>query len=363
MSVRNANRVFLSAPEEVEIQKTELEPMGKRSVLVKSMLSGISHGTEMALYRGTAPQLARSFDRDKRIFPPLEEGEGQPGKLGRGLGYENVGEVVEIGPEVTSFRLGDLIWCWAPHVSFYVFEEGEKFVGWPPPRGYYSFKLPSGVTAEEGIFTALSEIALTAVHDSSVKVGDYVAIFGAGVIGLLCTQLALLNGARQVFVSEPIESRRKVAEAWGAIAMDPRKLDVSMSIREQTKNRGVDVSIETSGNQKAIHEAIRCTGLGGRVVTLGFYQGGAPDLRLGDEWHHNRISMRSSMSAWLCPSRYYPQWEIMRSFETVLDLIARRKLAVADMITHRIPLEQAAEAYHLIDKHPEEVLKVALVYS
>jgi threonine dehydrogenase-like Zn-dependent dehydrogenase len=53
----------------------------------------------------------------------------------------------------------------------------------------------------------------------------------------------------------------------------------------------------------------------------------------------------------------------MRCFETVLDLMSRRRLVVADMISHRIPLEQAADAYRLIDEHPEEVLKVALVYS
>ena len=229
--------------------------------------------------------------------------------------------------------------------------------------GQYCFKLPPGVSPDEGVFTALTEVALTAIHDASVKVGDYVAVFGGGVIGLLCAQLAELSGARNVFVSEPIQARRKRAEAFGAIPLDPTQADVSLSVREQTQGRGADVSIEASGNQKALHEAIRCTGLAGRVVTLGFYQGGAPDVRFGEEWHLNRVSMRSSNSTWLCPSRHYPQWDITRSFETVLDLMVQKKLAVADMITHRIPFEQAPQAYELINERQQEVLKVVLTYS
>lgn len=362
MSTRSARRVFLTTPKNIEIQEVELDPMGRKGVLVKTICSGISHGTELALYRGTAPQLSRAFDKEMRLFPAVKD-RTVPEVLNRGLGYENVGEVIEVGPDVQNFRPGDLMWCWAPHISYYVFEEGKETLGWPPPIGNYSAKLPAGVSPEEGVFTALSEVALTGIHDASIKVGDYVAILGAGVIGQLVAQLALLNGARKVFVSEPLESRRSMAQAYGAIVLDPNVTDVSVAIRQETQNRGADVTIETSGNQRAIHEAIRCTGIGGQIVTLGFYQGGAPDVYFGEEWHHNRVTMKSSMSAWLCPSRYDPQWEIKRSFETVLDLMANKKIKVADMITHKIPFEEAAEAYKLLDHHPEQIVKIALVYS
>lgn len=361
MSTLSAKRVFLTKPKTIEIQDIELEPIDKKSVVVKTKFSGISHGTELALYRGTAPQLARPFDKELRLFPAIKD-RAIPEVLNRGLGYENVGEVIEVGSEVRNFKPGDLLWCWAPHITHYVFEEGKEGAGWPPPLGNYSAMLPAGVSPEEGIFTALSEIALTGVHDANIKVGDDVAVFGAGVIGLLITQFALLSGARKVFVSEPIESRRMMAQSYGAIVLDPTVTDVSIAIRELTQKRGADISIETSGNQRALHEAIRCTGLGGQVVTLGFYQGGAPNVFFGEEWHHNRITMKSSMSAWLCPSRFYPQWDIKRSFETVLELIECKKLNVANMITHRIPFEQAADAYRKIDEHPEEIIKIVLVY-
>ena len=360
MAVQRARRVWLPSPKTIEIQEIDLEPMGERSVLVKSVLSGISHGTEMALYNATAPTLTKTFDRKKRLFPDVE-----PKKefAGRTLGYENVGQVVQVGPQVTALQKGDLIWCFAPHMDYYIFEEGKPMTSWPPPLGYYSVKLPSNVTPEQGIFTALAGVALAAVQDAAVKVGDYVVVFGAGAIGLLCTQLALLNGARCVFVSEPQENRRNMAVALGAIGLDPTRCDVAMAVRDMAGGRAADVSIEASGNQKAIHQAIRCTGMGGNVVTLGFYQGGAPDLRLGEEWHHNRVTMRSSMTAWLCPSRYYPQWDPLRGYETVVDLMARGQLKVENLITQRVPFERAAEAYRLVDEHPRDVLKVALSYS
>ncbi len=356
-----ATELCLVGPRKMELRKAEIGPIGETDVLVKSRMSAISHGTEGNQYRGTVPFANKTWVPSKRLFLNSEAPRQQ--RIGS-LGYENVGEVVAVGQKVSTFRVGDLVWCWAGHVDYYVFEESDSTEGlWPPQRKRYAVKLPPNVAVEQGVFTALGQVALSAVHDAAVKVGDYVVVIGAGTIGLLCTQLALLDGARRVFVADPIESRRKMAESFGAISLDPTAVDVALAVHDATGGRGADVAIESSGNQKGIHEAIRCAGFAGRVVTLGFYQGGAPDLRLGEEWHHNRVTMLSSMSVWLCPSRYYPQWEIMRSFETVLDLFERRELDVSKMISHKIPFKDGAEAYRLIDEHPERVVRVALVYE
>lgn len=360
MNIKHAKAVFQVAPKKVELREYEMDPMGSHSVLVKSIMSGISHGTEIATYRATTPGHSKKWDPEKRLFVPLEKSRGGSDWP---QGYENVGQVLEVGPQVQSFKSGDLIWCWAPHANFYVFEENQDYMIWPPATGVFAFRLPDNVSPEMGVFTAMGQVALAAIHDAMVKVGDHVVIFGAGVIGLLCAQLAFLNGAIKVFVSDPILRRRKMAESFGAIALDPTVDDVSLVIRDHLKGQDVDVAIESSGNQNAIHEAIRSAGFCGRVVTLGFYQGGAPDLRLGEEWHHNRTTMLSSMSVWSCPSRHYPQWNTKRSFETVLDLLTRGRLVVSDMISHKIPFTQAPEAYRLIDECSQDIIKVVLDYS
>jgi threonine dehydrogenase-like Zn-dependent dehydrogenase len=101
----------------------------------------------------------------------------------------------------------------------------------------------------------------------------------------------------------------------------------------------------------------------GKVVAGGFYQGGGTALRLGEEWHHNRLNMISSMGVWDCPHRDYPAWDRARVHATATDLLAKGKLRTDGLITHRIPFQQAAEAYELIDQHPEEVVKVVLTYD
>ena len=103
-------------------------------------------------------------------------------------------------------------------------------------------------------------------------------------------------------------------------------------------------------------------GLGGTVVAVGFYQGGAPELRLGEEWHHNRLEMVSSMGAWGAPHRAYPAWDRPRVLRTVVDLLASGAVRVDALPVRHFPFEQAVEAYGWLDDNPNEAVKVAFDY-
>jgi threonine dehydrogenase-like Zn-dependent dehydrogenase len=127
--------------------------------------------------------------------------------------------------------------------------------------------------------------------------------------------------------------------------------------------RGVDATVETSGSSAALQGAIAAAGLGGTVVTVGFYQGGAPELRLGEEWHHNRLEMVSSMGAWGAPHRAYPAWDRPRVAQAVVDLLAAGRLEVDTFPLRHFPFDKAAEAYGWLDAHPDEAIKVALTYD
>ena len=101
-----------------------------------------------------------------------------------------------------------------------------------------------------------------------------------------------------------------------------------------------------------------------RVVAVGFYQGGAGALRLGEEWHHNRLDMVSSMGAWGAPHRAYPAWDRPRVMATVLDLLGLRPRRVSTRCpTRTFPFDQAVEAYRWLDENPNEAVKVALTYD
>lgn len=335
-------------PRQIGFREYEEKALGPKEVRLSSLISGISHGTEMNLYRGTAPFYHKRWDPVLRMFIKGDVSITYP----RGLGYENVAVVTEVGKEVETVEVGDCAWVARPHRETNVVAEDEVRPG----------LLPGGVSQEEGIFTALARVALNAVHDAQIKVGDNVAVFGLGAIGLMVVQLAKLSGASKVFAVDLIDKRLRKAEEYAAVTLNAGIIDASMEIKKQTGSKGVDVAIEASGVYRGVHEAIRCCHMAGRVVTLGYYQGGGTDLYLGEEWHHNRITMLSSMSVWDCPHRNYPLWDLKRLTATAMDLFKDKKLLVSDLITHKVPFEEAARAYELVDKKPEETIKVALTY-
>jgi threonine dehydrogenase-like Zn-dependent dehydrogenase len=212
---------------------------------------------------------------------------------------------------------------------------------------------------------SVASVALQAVHDARIKVGDAVAVSGLGAIGLLVVQLALSNGARQVIAVDPLPARRQLADSFGAtLTLDPTDGPaIGARVKAANDGRGVDSAIETSGVAAGLHGAIASVAVGGRVVSVGYYQGDAVGLRLGEEWHHNRPTMVSSMGVWGCPHRDFPAWDRQRLTDAVVSLLYdARPLETAPLISEIVPFGGAPEAYRAIDEKGASLLKVALAY-
>jgi 2-desacetyl-2-hydroxyethyl bacteriochlorophyllide A dehydrogenase len=346
------NELLLTAPHEIRIAPYDepvLEPDGVRT---EAILSGISHGTELALYRGASAFAGRRFDLDLRQF--VDDAETQPYPMR--LGYEWVGRVGAVGADVGGIEVGQHVHLTLPHRETHTVAIADD----PSPPWLV---VPRQVEPERAALLQSAAIALQALHDAQLKVGDGVAIFGLGVLGLLAVQLSRLSGARWVAGVDPIPARRELARGLGAnCTLDPESCDAGRELKLAAGRGGPDVAIEFSGRYAALHEALRCVKLAGTVVAAGFYVGGAgSDLRLGEEFHHNRLTLVGSMSGWGAPQRQ-PGWDRRRLCETALDLLATGRLDVDAFITHRVPFERAAEAYELIDRRPEETLRVVLTY-
>jgi threonine dehydrogenase-like Zn-dependent dehydrogenase len=136
-----------------------------------------------------------------------------------------------------------------------------------------------------------------------------------------------------------------------------------VALKRRSGDRGADIVIETSGAAAGLQDAMACADLGGTVVAVGFYQGGATALRLGEEWHHNRLDMVSSMGAWAAPHRAYPRWHRVRVMGAVVDLLASGRVEVDALPTRTFPFDQAVDAYRWLDEHPHEAVKVELTYD
>jgi threonine dehydrogenase-like Zn-dependent dehydrogenase len=336
----------VTAPRAIQFRDYEEPPLEPGQVRVRNLVSGIKSGTEMAIYRGTAPTITQRFDRELRLFVPRETS-AYPTYLGSWA----AGEVIETGSGVTGLQAGDRVHGPLRHRPTHVARASRlHLLGDLPP--------------ETALFTDPLIFALQSVHDAEVKVGNAVAVFGMGLIGLLTVQVARLNGASQVIAVDPIPRRLELARELGAdTTVDPSAAsDVALAIKHATGKKGVDAAIEISGSAAALNEAVRSVRQCGLVVASAFYQGGAEALRLGAEWHHNRVTMRSSMAVWENPHRDHPLWTETRVEATAIALLAAGKIRIDGLISHRFPFARAAEAYQLIDQRLAETVKVVLDY-
>jgi 2-desacetyl-2-hydroxyethyl bacteriochlorophyllide A dehydrogenase len=347
--------LVLEQPRRTVLEEEPHRALAAGDVRIRALASAISHGTELSLWRGTSPFAGRAFDRGLRAFAPADVADG----AGARLGYELVGEVVEVGAGVTDLAPGDRVHAGAPHGEEAVLDSiSARTATYPLVR------LPPGMPVERALYASVGAVALQAVHDGRPLIGDHVVVVGLGAIGLLTAQLARLAGAGRITCVDPDAGRRALALELGADhAIDPAAEPDGTGLALKRRGPAADVAIETSGAAAGLHDAIACAGLGGTVVAVGFYQGGAEALRLGEEWHHNRLTMLSSMGAWGAPHRAYPAWDRMRVMETVLGLLASGAVHTDELPVRRFPFAEAPAAYEWLDAHGGEVVKVVLEYD
>ena len=137
--------------------------------------------------------------------------------------------------------------------------------------------------------------------DSAIRLGETAAVFGLGVVGQFCRAVAEMSGAR-VVGTDLLAPRRVLAQSLGLEhVFDSANGPTAEQIKDLTNGRGADVCIEATVCTLALQEAIRACAYNGRVVALGFYQGQAQGLFLGEEFHHNRISVVCSQIGGIAP--------------------------------------------------------------
>ncbi|MEU8236515.1 zinc-binding alcohol dehydrogenase [Actinoplanes sp. NPDC048967] len=344
--------VQFTSPQCVEVVDQPTAKLGPGQVRVHTSFSGISAGTELTAYRGTNPYLNRSWDPDLRLFVDDTSGLSYPVA---GLGYSEVGEVVEVAPDVAGDpgipAVGEQVWgIW-----------GHRAEAVLPAEKLRGCTVPDGLDPIAATFARVGAVALNAVLAADVHLGETVAVFGQGVLGLLTTRLVRLSGGSVVAV-DAVPGRLEKALEYGADAIvDVRDGTVGPQMRQLTDGLGADVAIEISGSYPALHEAIRAVAVNGRVVAAGFYQGEGVGLRLGDEFHHNRVRLICSQIGGVPPD-VAGRWDQVRLNRTFLRLAVEGRIDPAGLVTHVIPVEEAAAAYRMLDRRPHEALQVVLKF-
>jgi len=344
--------LIATGPRRPELRQYEERPPGPGEVLVRSVLSAEKHGTDLLLYRGESPFTGNTFDGERGLFMPREAEAVISPEAPMSLGNITVGTVAEVGLGAEGLEVGSRVYGYLPIRESHTVRAGNVR------------RAPEGVSDEMLVCLDPALVALMGVREGGILLGETVAVFGLGAIGLMAVALAKLAGATTVIAIEPLPLRAALAERYGAdVVLNPAGgADVGLRIREATGMDGVDVALETSGSHAALHHAIRGTRYGGTIVPVAWYHGGAAELRLGEEWHFNRQTIVSGARLESVPYRDHPRWDPARVERTVLELFARGRLSVTGLLQPRVPIAEAAEAYRLIDQHPEQCVKLAVEY-
>jgi 2-desacetyl-2-hydroxyethyl bacteriochlorophyllide A dehydrogenase len=341
--------VSFTSPRVAEVVDDPEIALAPDQVRLRTLFSGISAGTELTAYRGSNPYLTKRWDEDRRLFVDGSTTFQYPVN---GWGYEEVGEVVEIGPDARGLSVGDRVYGTWGHRTHTV-QQGERAA---------RRRLHPDVDPRIGIFSQIGAIGLNLVLDADIHIGETVAVFGLGVPGQIAAQLARLNGARVIGV-DGIAARRDLATKLGAdVVLDPADGGVAERIRDLTEGRGADACLEITGNYRAMHEAIRSVAYSSRVCVAGFMQGEGLGLRLGEEFHHNRVAVIASQISGVAPALQH-RWDAFRLAQTAMDLAVDGRLELLELISHTLPLSEAAAAFSMLDEHPDQALQVVLSFA
>ncbi len=283
------------------------------------------------------------------------------------MGHESAGEVVEVGPAVKNLKPGDLVAiepgktcrrCEFCKSGRYNLCPDVVFLAAPPVNGAFCeylawpedfcFKLPEGMTAEEGAMMEPLSVGLHAVRLAGVRGGDAVAVLGAGPIGLTTLQAAKAHGATRIIVTDVVESRLEFARKLGATdVINAAEQDVVEAIRELTSGRGVDAAFECAGTQATLEQAFKVARDGGSVQLVGMPAELNPPIPIYD-LINRELTVRGTFRYANC----YPP---------AIALAASGKVDVKSLITHRFSLDETPEAMMFVHENKDKVIKAVIL--
>ena len=254
-----ARAFWVTEPGHGEIRPATLRPVGDEDVLVRTVRSGVSRGTETLVFRGGVPESQYAAMR-----APFQEGDF-PGPVK--YGYLNVG-VVEDGPPAL---VGRTVFCLHPHQTSYVVPASAVTV------------VPASVPARRAVLAGTLETAVNAMWDARPLVGDRVAVVGAGMVG--CSVARLLAGIPGVSVTlvDVDASRASVAGALGASYAPPGEAP-----------GGLDLVVHTSGTSAGLQTSLDLLAPDGEVLELSWYGDAPVTVSLGGAFHSRRLAVRAS---------------------------------------------------------------------
>jgi len=336
-----ARTLYFTAPRQIEVRETSLPALKEKEVLVETICSAISAGTEMLVYRGQFPHIADVHDNvSSDLNYPLA------------YGYACVGKVMEIGKSVNAAWLNGMVFGFQPHSSHFI-SKTESLL-----------PVPHSLKAETASFLPGMETAVNLAQDGAPILGERALVLGQGVVGLLTASLLSEFPLESLVTVDRYELRRQALNVREAIIKHHASLDSSTEdFREQARELlegGADLTFELSGSPSALNDAVALTTFSGRIVIGSWYGQKRAEIDLGGAFHRSRIKLISSQVSTIAPE-LSARWDKARRFEVAWEALER--IRPEKWITHRISLNEADMAYQLLDENPQETIQVIFEYK
>lgn len=322
--------VIFEEPKKV-ILKEESLSAGYGQILVRTLKTAVSTGTELTVLSGDFPSNSAWSNYARYPFK---------------TGYSNVGEIFEIGEGVEGWSIGDRVIGSGFHSSYVIYDVRKDLV----------LHIPKDISDEVACTFSLGLIALNGVRRARLEIGESVLVFGLGVLGQLVVQLAKLDGSRPIIGVDLSELRRKLALKFGAdLTVDGEASDIVRQVKNITKDRMADIVFEVTGNQEIIPQEMRLLKKQGRIVILS-----SPKGKTSFDFHdfcnspsYTIIGAHANSHPFF--ETPYNQWTKERNIEFYFELILRGELHLEELITHRYSWRKALEVYKMLLKNRENV--------
>jgi 2-desacetyl-2-hydroxyethyl bacteriochlorophyllide A dehydrogenase len=331
--------LYFTAPGQVELREETLPELGAEEVLVETVCSAISAGTEMLVYQGRFP---RDMETDS-VISSLRGSLEYP----LAYGYACVGKIKETGSQVHKSMRDQLVFAFQPHTSHFIANPNSLF------------PIPDSLSPEAACFLPNMETAVNLVQDAAPIFGECVLVLGQGVVGLLTASLLSEFPLETLVTADCFELRRNSSPVTQRASLDPYSPNFHKEAM-RLLNGSADLTFELSGRPETLNDALAITGFSGRIVIGSWYGEKRAEIDLGGAFHRSRIKLISSQVSTVAPE-LSGRWNKARRFDAAWKALERIK--PEKWITHRFFIDNAKEAYRLLDENPQEAIQVVFDYK
>jgi 2-desacetyl-2-hydroxyethyl bacteriochlorophyllide A dehydrogenase len=309
----------LRAPREFEVVETPIPEIEPNQVLLRVAACGVCT-SELDQWEGKS---------DGLTFPHFP-------------GHEVSGVVEKVGSKVQSFKLGDKVGAWVT---------GRGFAEYVAVKAEYC--LPAGDVPLDLALAEPLACAVNAVELANLSLSDDVVIIGAGFMGNLVQKLVQLQGPRHLTVADTRLDALERAEKMGASrVVDVRNESLADVVKEMTDGRGADASFEVTGAQAPLQMLGEVTRMSGKVVIVGYHQGGLRQINLA-YWNW--------MAFQIINAHFREVSTIMRGMRIGMRLLTSGRLTLDGLVTHRFQLNEIGQAFQTAHDKPEGFVKSTVV--